>query len=63
MEYISASKMTAVAVLKALSTPTNLEKDILSDPDALIAEVAICNAVYLHYVCITNLIMHSWFKI
>ena len=60
MEYICASKLVAISVLKALPTLTNLAKDILSDPDALIAEVSICNTVCMYYMCITNLIMHQF---
>ena len=50
MEYICTPKKLAVTVLKALPTWENLEMDVLSDPDALIAEVAICNTVCMYYM-------------
>ena len=69
MEYIHSTKKIAVAVLKALPTQKNVEKDVWSAPDPLIAEVGICNAVCMHYMC-TNMpllflmpIMYECFKI
>ena len=69
MEYIYTTKKIAVAVLKALPTVKNLEEDVLSYPEALIAEVAICNAVCMHYMCMNMClffimpIMYACFKI
>ena len=54
MEYIAATKRIAVVVLKAMPTRMNLAKDVMSDPDALIAEVAICNTVCMHYSYMTK---------
>ena len=48
MEYICATKKIAVAALKALPTSKNLQKDLLSDPDALIAEVIQCTCIIGH---------------
>ena len=51
MEYIGATTRIAEVALKALPTRASLAKDGLrSDPDALIAEVAICATVWMHYV-------------
>ena len=41
MEYICATRSVSIAILKALPTRKNLEEDVLSDPEALIAEVTI----------------------
>ena len=58
MEFVNASKLIAEAVLRALPTrinqEMNLQEDVLSDPRALIDEVAICNTVCMHYVCMTS---------
>ena len=54
MEFVDASKLIAAAVLKALPTRINLQEGVLSDPRALIDEVAICNTVCMHYVCMTS---------
>ena len=48
MEYIGTTKKIAIAVLRALRR-RNPAHDASSDPEALIAEVAICNAVCMHF--------------
>ena len=64
MEYICATKKTAVAVLKALPTSKNLLQGTLSDPGALIIEVAICNTVCMHYMWpdLRNVNFHTQLK-
>ena len=61
MEYIGTTKKIAIAVLRALRR-RNPAHDASSDPEALIAEVAICNAVCLCIVlflpfCACNVIV------
>ena len=50
LEYLCSTGRIADAVLKALPTFDNVQKNTLSDPDALIAEVVICNTVCMHYM-------------
>ena len=49
MEYIMHTKKIAIGVLGALFQRNPALQDVSSDPEALIAEVAICNAVHMHY--------------
>ena len=54
MDYAIATNRVSVAVSRALPTFGNLQEGVLSDPRALIDEVAICNTVCMHYVCMTS---------
>ena len=54
MREAIATDRVAVAVSRALPTQKNLQEGVLSDPRALIEEVAICITVCMHYVCMTS---------